>query len=407
MECHLGTFSCAMPDGSVLRLVGGARAGNGDAARAMMLAQLAEHGVDRSICETLLPAGIWRQRYPQDGHAARIEAACVSEGQVSFLEHILHLPARAQTGIGAPDAPPLSTARFDVDPLISGDGRTLPETLAPYFDATGGAACLALLDAAQVPHLPEVIEASGLEHRCLFRGKAAEDLRDVAPWLVRLEPDSDFTRNLFTRGDAPWMLWGRATMLLLRTEREIDQVTDHFRRLTRIRSETDGRWLYFRFYDPETLEDLRPHLAESDARALLGPYRIAGVSAAGSTLYALREPPAEGSNQPRATFVLRDIYLDAMARRQERHFAEDLARDVKEIVPAIPKDEARRLVRVAIDFCAGVGLAQKDSIAGYALLSAQYGVDFVLRMASFACIADPTRSERERKTIIHSALKVT
>ena len=33
------------------------------------------------------------------------------------------------------------------------------------------------------------------------------DLKQVAPWVVKLEQGSDFTRNLFTRGDAPWYLW--------------------------------------------------------------------------------------------------------------------------------------------------------------------------------------------------------
>lgn len=46
-------------------------------------------------------------------------------------------------------------------------------------------------------NLPDLLERSGLEHRCLFNGSAYDDLRNVAPWIVRLEERSAFTRHLF------------------------------------------------------------------------------------------------------------------------------------------------------------------------------------------------------------------
>ena len=42
----------------------------------------------------------------------------------------------------------------------------------------------AILDAAKAPGLPELLAASELEHRCLFKGDTYEELKDVAPWIV-------------------------------------------------------------------------------------------------------------------------------------------------------------------------------------------------------------------------------
>lgn len=37
----------------------------------------------------------------------------------------------------------------------------------------------------QITNLPVLLEASPLEHRCLFKGSAYDALKDVAPWVVR------------------------------------------------------------------------------------------------------------------------------------------------------------------------------------------------------------------------------
>ncbi|MEP4929489.1 MAG: hypothetical protein ABJT31_17080, partial [Hyphomicrobiales bacterium] len=37
----------------------------------------------------------------------------------------------------------------------------------------------AILDAAKFPNLPELLEVSGLVHRCLFKGDAFDELKDA------------------------------------------------------------------------------------------------------------------------------------------------------------------------------------------------------------------------------------
>lgn len=138
----------------------------------------------------------------------------------------------------------------DVVPLTGdfGETATVPEALREALFA-GEAATYAILDAARMPGLPELLETSGLDHRCLFKGAAEGDLRDVAPWLVRLEEHHPFTRHLFTPGDAPWAMWDREPGIFLRSGAGLDDLRRHFRRFTKMR-DAAGKWYYVRFWEP-------------------------------------------------------------------------------------------------------------------------------------------------------------
>jgi Domain of unknown function (DUF4123) len=107
----------------------------------------------------------------------------------------------------------------------------------------------AILDAAKIKGLPETITGWGLENRCLYQGQAFDRLSDVAPWIVRLTPDSSFTRHLFTQGEARWHLWDAEAGIFLRSRGTIDQLWKHFRKFTVLRND-EGDTRYFRFYDP-------------------------------------------------------------------------------------------------------------------------------------------------------------
>ena len=118
----------------------------------------------------------------------------------------------------------------------------------------------AILDAAKVTNLPDTLEASGLEHRCLFKGDAYDELKDVAPWLVRLEEGKTFTRNLFKRSDAPWHLWDKEPGIFLRSHIPLSALWKHLRKFTRLRDQST-RWHFFRFWEGLLIEPLHdnPH----------------------------------------------------------------------------------------------------------------------------------------------------
>lgn len=87
----------------------------------------------------------------------------------------------------------------------------------------------------------------------LFNGKAAEDLAEAAPYLVDMtlpgaaaEDDRAvplFHRDFFARH------WGHTTGVFLRTPAPMELMRHHFRRFTKIVN-LDGKWGYFRFFDP-------------------------------------------------------------------------------------------------------------------------------------------------------------
>lgn len=183
------------------------------------------------------------------------------------------LDAAAPQSVGASDAAPtgLQIATIEnVEPLDAQLGavvkKTVPDALRDALfgqpepcpaeiEAAGGDPAAvppmrtyAILDAAKVVNLPEVLEDSELEHRCLFKGKAYDDLKNVAPWIVRLEDGNTFTRNLFTRSDAYWHLWDNEPGIYVRSRATLDDMWRHFRKFTRVRDE-GGQWLYWRFWD--------------------------------------------------------------------------------------------------------------------------------------------------------------
>lgn len=162
------------------------------------------------------------------------------------------------------DAPAQDSARLvaQLSALTFGDSRTGWPDEAP-------SASFALLDAARLEGLPEILAVSDLEHTPLFRGHAQQELRDVAPWLVRLAPDHQLTRQLLTPtqpGGPHWHRWGLGAVTLIRSTAELPQLLRHFRKYTRIFDDHGARWNYFRFYAPETLRGLIANM-EPDAFA--------------------------------------------------------------------------------------------------------------------------------------------
>ncbi|MFV0411366.1 MAG: DUF4123 domain-containing protein [Paracoccus sp. (in: a-proteobacteria)] len=107
---------------------------------------------------------------------------------------------------------------------------------------------IALLDAANLPGLPERIESRRVEALSLFQGKSAEELRDVAPYLVRMDPDSPLMRDFLNSHDVPWAMWGKRPGLLILSDLDLEALQKHFRRFLRV--QTERGTFFFRFWEP-------------------------------------------------------------------------------------------------------------------------------------------------------------
>lgn len=143
--------------------------------------------------------------------------------------------------------------------------EALREVLFDTPDAADGAPLYsyALLDAARIPGLPELLETTRLGHRCLFHGD--DEVRQAAPWLVQLQEDDKFTRNLFRQSNKAWHLWGRDCGIFLRSTASLDELVAHLRRFTKIRDQRE-RWLFFRFWDPLVASFYFPAIAGNEQR---------------------------------------------------------------------------------------------------------------------------------------------
>jgi pSer/pThr/pTyr-binding forkhead associated (FHA) protein len=122
----------------------------------------------------------------------------------------------------------------------------------------------AILDAACEPAIVDKLCALRPEFDSLYRGRAEQTLWEVAPYLVRLEQDSEFCRWLFDEG------WGKAWGVFAIATADLTQLHRHFRRFLTVKG-PKGEKLYFRYYDPRVLRDYLPTCNLREMATIFGP----------------------------------------------------------------------------------------------------------------------------------------
>ena len=123
---------------------------------------------------------------------------------------------------------------------------------------------LAILDAARNESIyPAVMDFDG-EYCCLFGEGIPEVLAKASPYLVRLDPEDDFTAWLVSEG------WGDNWGIFLESGASMEELRQHFRGLLKVEDE-DGKELFFRYYDPRVLRAYLLTCNETDLDTLFGP----------------------------------------------------------------------------------------------------------------------------------------
>src|SRR4051794_34287685 len=92
----------------------------------------------------------------------------------------------------------------------------------------------AVLDAARDDAVLEAVRNSGLEQRCLYSGRLDPEIAAIAPYLVKLEPDSSLVSNA----------WGNAWGVFLVAPGSMDEVRRHCRRFLKVLTEPGKRVLF-------------------------------------------------------------------------------------------------------------------------------------------------------------------
>src|SRR5258708_4928074 len=127
-----------------------------------------------------------------------------------------------------------------------------------------GGAIFAVLDGAGIPGLLQQLADHEPEHICLYSGNLEPDMAEVAPYLVKLEPQAPFTDWVVERG------WGKNWGVFAETAEDILSMRKHFRALVTVYDET-GKSLLFRYYDPRVLRVYLPTCDDQELKTMFGP----------------------------------------------------------------------------------------------------------------------------------------
>jgi hypothetical protein len=122
----------------------------------------------------------------------------------------------------------------------------------------------AVLDGASIPDLRMSLYRHQPEHVCLYRGDLADDMAEVAPYLVRLEKDTEFTNWVFTQG------WGEHWGIFALADQPLRELRQHFRRFLTVYG-PENKPLLFRYYDPRVLRVYLPTCNAEDLATVFGP----------------------------------------------------------------------------------------------------------------------------------------
>lgn len=121
-----------------------------------------------------------------------------------------------------------------------------------------------IVDAAQDASLAfEAEERFGVRIRSLFRGEAAQFMREFAPYLIPIDPASAYLDHWAER-------WGKNVGILLTSFADPDKLFRHLREIFVVKDE-EGQKYFFRYYDPRVLTVYLPTCTPEDSREFFGP----------------------------------------------------------------------------------------------------------------------------------------
>lgn len=183
---------------------------------------------------------------------------------------------------------PIESAGIDMSAAVSS------EKLFDGLITDEGESLCAMLDGASVPELLERFDADpSLEVECLLDGELEPDMAEVAPYLVRLDPGSEFAEWVVGTG------WGQHWGSFVVTRKSFLTLRDHLRALSII-YRADGTPLYFRYYDPRVLRIFLPTCSPQQLKQMFGPVdAFLAESEAGDALNVYRLNGTELSSAQR------------------------------------------------------------------------------------------------------------
>ena len=229
------------------------------------------HGLQMILAEEVLPADDWLAKHPDRKGAQRLAAKVGAKHPVE----IGPLGGGASEMGAGGEAPEYLTITKHNIPGIPAQtdlpfweqNLVAPELKELLFGPQETETCLRtyfIVDASLRKNITGVFDLDSLDVpvQCLFKGAAAETMKEAAPYLI----DMTLPRGAWENNDAiPYFHkdffvnhWGKNTGIFIRTMAPLDEVLAHFRKFTKVQVEGDERWVFFRFWDPKIANTYYP-----------------------------------------------------------------------------------------------------------------------------------------------------
>jgi len=157
-------------------------------------------------------------------------------------------PVTVASDVAALASPAVATTAQDrLVPLLRRD-------LQPLF---------AILDAARDIRILALLVTYKEECQSLYEGVEGAKLAQVAPYLVRLAPDSKLLEALVKEG------WGHSWGVYFTCAGDFQEIRRHLRHFLQVKL-PDGEQVYFRFYDPRVMRIFLPTCIPEEASQFFG-----------------------------------------------------------------------------------------------------------------------------------------
>ncbi|WP_275286985.1 DUF4123 domain-containing protein [Halomonas elongata] len=279
----------------------------------------------------------------------------------------------------------------------------------------------AVIDGVNCREVMARVAESEVQSACLY-ASADADTRAMAPWLVRLEPDSELATWL--QGLPQDQHWG----ILLQSTATLKQLRTHLRKFTMLwTSANDQAPVYFRFYDPRVALDMSQALARWKLIALMAPMESMVMSLSPSMTFPseLELMPAIGldvdadevqgrllrvtanaampaGNAPGRQFAIGEAEYQHFGKLAQLRSRQALARSLAESYPQSPADKRRRVVEEATQLGQRYQLTSTRQTDTLARCVMELGPDFPQRHPEAGKIlANPrTASWRKREQLV-------
>src|SRR5580658_10312245 len=121
-----------------------------------------------------------------------------------------------------------------------------------------------IADAARDPRIFPMLRQYHMEHYCLYSGPLPPALEAAAPYLVQLDYGDPQTRRFLAQA------WGNSWGVFLKCGIHQKTLRRHLCEFL-IVSDSEGRPLLFRYYDPRVLREYLPTCTGDELRIIFGP----------------------------------------------------------------------------------------------------------------------------------------